>query len=90
MPTLDDIHPMNALSIVEKVQILDATASGIILTDDTKEVNLNFYTVLKVWPKTTVVKPGDTICIGQFSGDSFSIAGKEYKIVAEHQILGKF
>lgn len=86
--TIEDIKPLWSLSVIEKVQILNTTASGIVLTDDTKEKNRNFYTVLKCGPDVTTIKEGDTIVIADHAGDIFKLSwDKEYKIINEHQIL---
>ncbi len=86
--TIADITPLWSLSVIEKVEMLNTTASWIVLTDDTKDKNRNFYTVLKCGPEVTIIKEWDIIVIAEHSGDVFKLSwDKEYKIINEHQIL---
>jgi len=78
---------MWSMLLVEALDEEETTPNGIILTDDTKVPNLHFFTVIKAWPKVTLVKEGDTVVIGMLTGDPVTLDGREFKIVGEHNIL---
>jgi co-chaperonin GroES (HSP10) len=70
------------------------TESGIILDEATAMQNAkksNILEVLKVGPNCMFVKKGDTVMVDPRSeAIKASIDKKEYLLVGEHQILGKW
>ena len=80
--------PIGERVLIEPAQAEEKTAGGIIIPDTAKEKpkqgkvvaigndNLKF-----------MVKPGDTVLYGQYSGTEVKIDGKEYIIMKESEIL---
>jgi co-chaperonin GroES (HSP10) len=70
------------------------TKSGIILDEDTAAANAkksNVLEVLKVGPTCIFVKEGDTVMVDPRSeAIKVRIDEKDYLLVGEHQILGKW
>ena len=70
------------------------TKSGIILDETTAEENAkksNVLEVLKVGPTCIFVKEGDTVMVDPRSeAIKATIEDKEYLLVGEHQVLGKW
>jgi co-chaperonin GroES (HSP10) len=68
------------------------TASGIILDEETAKLQAtNILKAIAVGPQCHFVKEGDTIMVDPRSeAIKAEIDAKEYLIISEHQILGKW
>jgi co-chaperonin GroES (HSP10) len=73
---------------------IDKTESGIILDETTAAENAkksNVLDVLEVGPTTIFVKKGDTVMVDPRSeAIKARIEEKDYLLVGEHQVLGKW
>ncbi len=81
--------PLEDRILVEIEETSSKTASGIIIPDNAKEKSQKG-TILAVGPglpnKPTVVKVGDTILYGKFSGSEIEIEGKMFLLMREADI----
>lgn len=78
---------MWSMLLIEALPDEETTSHGIFLTEDSIQKNSHFFTVIKAWPKVTLVKEGDVVVIGMFSGDPVTLDGRNFKIVGEHNLL---
>jgi chaperonin GroES len=81
------IKPFGKRILIKLKEEETTTASGIILTDDSKSKNENLFEVIEVGPEVTLVHPGDLVIVGARYGDSVNFHGTEYKIIIEDAIL---
>lgn len=90
------IRPMNDRVLVKRVEENTRTASGLYLPDSAKEKPLEGE-VLAVGPgKTTedgkllsmMVKVGDKVVFGKYSGTEIKVDGEDRLILREEDILG--
>lgn len=89
------LRPLGDHVVVKPLEATDKTAGGIILPDTAKEkptkgevIAVGSGRVLgngKVVP--VAVKTGDRILYGKYGGNDIKLAGQEYKIVQESEIL---
>ena len=89
------IKPLGDKIFVEPISEEARTKSGIYLPDSAKEkpkqakvlaVGNGKYIEGKLTPLS--IKPGDTVLIKEWGGDEIKIEGKDYKIIAEDDVLG--
>ncbi len=86
-----NFKPLADRVLIEPAQAEEKTASGIIIPDSAKEKPQRGI-VVAVGPgkkdEPTMVKVGETVLYGKFSGSDLSIDGKDYMIMREADILG--
>ena len=86
-----NFKPLADRVLIEPAEADKATASGIIIPDSAKEKSQSGV-VVAVGPgkkdEPTMVKVGETVLYGKFSGSELSIDGKDYMIMREADILG--
>ena len=87
-----NIRPLGDRVVVEPAKAEEKTSSGIIIPDTAKE-KPNQGTVVAVpddngdKENKVTVKVGDTILYGKFAGTEIEIAGNDYLIISEQDIL---
>ena len=85
-----NIKPLSDRVVIEAAKADTKTTSGIIIPDTAKEKPQRG-TVVAVGPgkkdEPTMVKDGDTVLYGKYSGTEINIDGKEYLIMRESDIL---
>ena len=87
-----NIRPLGDRVVVEPAKAEAKTSSGIIIPDTAKE-KPNQGTVVAVpdddgdKENKVTVKVGDTILYGKFAGTEIEIAGNDYLIISEQDIL---
>lgn len=79
--------PLGKRVLVERTQIEEKTASGIILVDSAKE-KPNTAKVVAIGSEVTELKEGDTIVFEQYRGTEFTLNGEEYLILDIENIIG--
>lgn len=86
---------MNVKPLADRVLVLPAeaeekTASGIIIPDTAKEKPMRG-TVVAAGPgkkdEPTMVKVGDTVLYGKYSGTELQVEGKDYLMMRESDIF---
>ena len=86
-----NFKPLADRVLIEPAEADKTTASGIIIPDSAKEKSQSGV-VVAVGPgkkdEPTMVKVGETVLYGKFSGSELSINGKDYMIMREADILG--
>ncbi|MBI49072.1 MAG: co-chaperone GroES [Crocinitomicaceae bacterium] len=86
-----NFKPLADRVLIEPAEADKTTASGIIIPDSAKEKSQSGV-VVAVGPgkkdEPTMVKVGETVLYGKFSGSELSIDGKDYMIMREADILG--
>jgi chaperonin GroES len=91
-----NVRPLRDRVLLERIEEEDQRVGGIIIPDTAKEKPQQAKVVAvgkgRVSDKGEVfpldVKAGDTVLFGKYSGTEIKIAGKEYLIVREEEILG--
>ncbi len=90
------LKPLNDRVIVTPLSPEEKTAGGVILPDTAKE-KPNKGKVVAVGPGrqlddgkrvATAVKVGDVVYYGKYSGTEVKVAGDEFKILREEDVLG--
>ncbi len=79
--------PLGKRVLVQRTEIEEKTASGIILVDSAKE-KPNTAIVKAVGPEVTELKEGDTIVFEQFRGTELSLQGEDYLVLEIENIIG--
>jgi chaperonin GroES len=84
------IKPLADRVLIEPMQAVEKTASGIIIPDTAKEKPQKG-TVVAVGPGTSdekmEVKKGDVVLYGKYSGTEITIDSKDYLIMKQADIL---
>jgi len=88
------LKPLFDRVIVKQIEAEEKTKSGIILSSSAQE-KPQIFEVVEVGPGgkvdgelvEMVVKPGDKVVTGSYSGTEVKIDGDEYKIVRQSDIL---
>ena len=89
-------RPLHDRVLVKRVEEEQKTKGGIIIPDTAKEKPMQGE-VLAVGPGVRNedgdlialdVKPGDTVLLGKYSGSEITVAGKDYVILREEEVLG--
>ena len=91
-----NFRPLHDRILVERIESEEVTAGGIILPDTAKEKPQQGKVIAVGNGKKTEdgkilpldVKEGDTILFGKYSGSEIKIAGTEYLIMKEDDVLG--
>ena len=88
------LKPLADRVIIKQVEAEETTKSGIILTSGAQE-KPQVFEVIEVGPGgmidgnevTMVVKPGDRIITGKYSGTEVKVDGDEFTIIRQSDIL---
>lgn len=84
------IKPLGSRVVIKKIEAVEKTASGLILTGQAKEVP-NMAEVVAVGPGTEdekiEVKVGDTVIFAQYAGTDVKYDGMDYIIIGQRDIL---
>lgn len=84
------IKPLGSRVVIKKIEAVEKTASGIILTGQAKEVP-NMAEVVAVGPGTEdekiEVNVGDTVIFAQYAGTDVKHNGENYIIISQKDIL---
>ncbi len=85
-----NIRPLGDRVVVEPAKAEEKTVSGIIIPNDAQE-KPNQGTVVAIPEESddnkVTVKVGDTVLYGQYAGTEIDIAGNNYLIMSETDIL---
>ena len=85
-----NFKPLADRLLVEPTPVEETTSSGIIIPDSAKEKPQRGV-VVAVGPGTkddpTIVKAGDEILYGNYSGINLNLEGKDYMVMRETDIL---
>lgn len=85
-----NIRPLADRVLIEPAAAEEKTASGIIIPDTAKEKPMRG-TVVAAGPgkkdEPTMVKVGDTVLYGKYSGTEIQIEGRDYLMMREADIL---
>ena len=89
-------RPLHDRVVVRRIEAEEKTSGGIIIPDTAKEKPQQAKVVAvgrgRVNDDGQVfaldVKVGDTILLGKYSGTDIKVAGKDYVIVREEEVLG--
>ncbi len=79
--------PLGKRVLVQRTEVEEKTASGIILVDSAKE-KPNTAIVKAVGSEITELKEGDTIVFEQFRGTELSLQGEDYLVLDLENIIG--
>ena len=79
--------PLGKRVLVQRTEVEEKTASGIILVDSAKE-KPNTAIVKAVGSEVTELKEGDTIVFEQFRGTELSLEGEDYLVLDIENIIG--
>ena len=84
------LKPMADNILLKSAEAQAATASGIILATTNKE-KTGIYEVVSAGPGTKdvtmVVKAGDKVVVGKYTGSEIKLDGEDYKFVKQEDIL---
>ena len=84
------LKPMADNILLKQTEAEETTASGIILATTTKEKPA-IYEVVSAGPGTKdvtmVVKAGDKVVVGKYTGSEIKLDGEDYKFVKQDDIL---
>ncbi len=84
------LKPMADNVLLKQTEAQETTASGIILATTNKEKPA-IYEVVSVGPGTKdvtmLVKTGDKVVVGKYTGSEIKLDGVEYKFVKQDDIL---
>ena len=81
------LKPLGKRVLVQRTEVEEKTASGIILVDSAKE-KPNTAVVKAVGSEVTELKEGDTIVFEQFRGTEFTLEGEDYLVLDIENIIG--
>lgn len=81
-----NIKPLGARVLVERAEVEEKTASGIIIPDSAKE-SQNRGKVIALGKEVNDVKVGDTVLYGKFNGTEIKEGEKEYVILNSEDLL---
>ena len=84
------LKPLADNILLKQTEAEETTASGIILATTTKEKPA-IYEVVSAGPGTKdvpmVVKAGDKVVVGKYTGSEIKLDGEDYKFVKQDDIL---
>ena len=81
------LKPLGKRVLVQRTEVEEKTASGIILVDSAKE-KPNTAIVKAVGSEVTELKEGDTIVFEQYRGTEFTLEGEDYLVLEIENIIG--
>lgn len=79
--------PLGKRVLVQRTEVEEKTASGIILVDSAKE-KPNTAIVKAVGSEVTELNEGDTVVFEQFRGTELSLQGEDYLVLDLENIIG--
>jgi len=82
-----NFKPLGKRVLVERTEVEEKTASGIILVDSAKE-KPNTAIVKAVGSEVTELKEGDTIVFEQYRGTELSLSGEDYLVLDIENVIG--
>ena len=82
-----NFKPLGKRVLVQRTEVEDKTASGIILVDSAKE-KPNTAKVEAIGSEVTELKVGDTIVFEQFRGTELTLEGVDYLVLEVENIIG--
>ncbi len=82
-----NFKPLGKRVLVERTEVEEKTASGIILVDSAKE-KPNTAIVKAIGSEVTELKEGDTIVFEQFRGTELTLQGEDYLVLDLENIIG--
>lgn len=82
-----NFKPLGKRVLVERTEVEEKTASGIILVDSAKE-KPNTAIVKAIGTEVTELKEGDTIVFEQFRGTEFTLNGEDFLVLDIENIIG--
>ncbi|GAB1467210.1 MULTISPECIES: co-chaperone GroES [Aliarcobacter] len=82
-----NFKPLGERVLVERTEVENKTASGIIIPDNAKE-KPQTAKVIAVGSKVEDVKVGDTIVFEQYRGTEIKLEGKDYLVLNVENIIG--
>ena len=82
-----NFKPLGERVLVERIEEVSTTASGIIIPDSAKD-KPSQGTVIAIGNDVEEIKVGDTIVFGKYSGNEITLDNKEYIIMDESDALG--
>jgi len=82
-----NFKPLGDRLLVERVEEVSTTASGIIIPDNAKD-KPSQGTVIAIGSDVEEINVGDTIVFGKYSGTEITIDSKEYLIMEQSDALG--
>lgn len=82
-----NFKPLGKRVLVQRTEVEEKTASGIILVDSAKE-KPNTAKVIAIGSEVTELKEGDTIVFEQFRGTELSLEGEDYLVLDIENVIG--
>ena len=79
--------PLGKRVLVQRTEVEEKTASGIILVDSAKE-KPNTAIVKAIGSEVTELKEGDTVVFEQFRGTELTLQGEDYLVLDIENIIG--
>ena len=91
-----NVRPLRDRILVERLEETEQRVGGIIIPDSAREKPTHAKVIAigrgrvnddgEVFPLD--VKVGDTVLLGKYSGSDITVAGKDYVILREEEVLG--
>jgi chaperonin GroES len=93
---MDDIRPLHDRVLVKRIEESESMRGGIVIPDTAKEkpqqgevIAVGNGKMLEDGTRVPIdVKAGDRLLFGKYTGSEIKIAGEEYIILREDEILG--
>ena len=82
-----NFKPLGKRVLVQRTEVEEKTASGIILVDSAKE-KPNTAIVKAVGSEVTELNEGDTVVFEQFRGTELTLQGEDYLVLELENIIG--
>ncbi len=82
-----NFKPLGERVLVERTEVENKTASGIIIPDNAKE-KPQTAKVIAVGSKVEDIKVGDVVVFEQYRGSEIKLEGKDYLILNLENIMG--
>lgn len=82
-----NFKPLGKRVLVQRTEVEEKTASGIILVDSAKE-KPNTAKVIAVGSEVTELKKDDVVVFEQFRGTELSLEGEDYLVLDVENIIG--
>lgn len=82
-----NFQPLGKRVLVERLEDVKTTATGIIIPDNAKEKPLSG-SVLAVSCEVENVKVGDNVVFGKYAGTEITLDGKAYLVLNIDDVLG--
>ncbi len=82
-----NFKPLGKRVLVQRTEVEEKTASGIILVDSAKE-KPNTAKVIAIGSEVTELKEDDIVVFEQFRGTELSLEGEDYLVLDIENIIG--